>query len=98
MMDMKYESKEIKDFSTPRAMPEVPEYPHGLKLHLGSEELKKLHMLEAPEVGKCFKMMAKVEVVEVMKEGEEYKVSLQIKEMELKKEGRESEEKSFYGE
>jgi hypothetical protein len=89
MIDMSYEEKELKDFSVPQN--NTPKYPHGLKISLGKEELKKLNLSGTPEVGKKYKMEATVEVVEVSAENEggdqkSYRVELQIKEMEFKKE------------
>lgn len=84
---MKLEASEKKDFSTPPTS-EVPSYPHGLKICLGSEEMKKLGMMSLPEVNAKFKLEAVVEVVEVSSqdhgEGKKPRLELQIVDMELK--------------
>lgn len=105
MINMKYEAQEVKDFSTPRAMPEVPKYPHGLKLRLGPEELKKLGFKEPPPIEKKYNLSATVEVVEIEADKEagdesSYSLCLQITEMELKSGEKEetSTPTSFYGE
>lgn len=98
MQDMKYEEKEIKDFSMPQPA-DTAKYPHGLRISLGKEELKKLGIQDIPKVGEEIKIEAIVEVVEVSSEAEggderSHRVSLQIKEMEVnnKKELKEQEE------
>lgn len=98
MYNMKIESDELKDFCTPKPM--KPEYPYGLKLHLGSSELKKLGMLNIPKLDEDFMMLAKCCVVEVRKgEDGEPSLCLQIEEMKLKstKEESDSAEKVIYG-
>ena len=88
MIDMSYEEIELKDFSTPSI--NKPKYPHGLKLSLGKEELKKLNLEGTPAIGQKFNMEIVVEVVEVSSELEgsdekSLRVELQVKEMEVKK-------------
>jgi len=87
---MRMSVEEMKDFSTPKS--EAPNYPYGLKLSLGPDELEKLGIQDAPELDKEMTFTIKACVVEVQKddrEGDEkkFRVELQDKEMvEVKKE------------
>jgi len=90
MIDMSYEEVELKDFSVPQM--NTPKYPHGLRISLGKEEIKKLNLEGIPEIGKKYKVEIEVEVIEVSLDthdnnGDEksHRVELQIKEMEFKK-------------
>jgi hypothetical protein len=82
-----------------------PEYPTGLRIYLGPEELKKL-MMDIPEVGKELDLVGKVKVVSVseddLKGGLESKsVTLQIVDMNLsrdKESDGELDVMKFYGE
>lgn len=98
MNDMMMESSEVKDFCTPTQ--HKPEYPCGLRISLGPNELKKLGFMSIPEVGKEVNLICKAEVVEVRKKenDEGHHVELQIKEMEIKSEKKESTEQLIYGE
>ena len=105
MIDMKYEEMELKEFTLPK--PAAPKYPHGLRISLGPEELKKLGIQSTPKVEEKYMMDAKVEVVEVTAEDEKgdessYRVVLQIKELDLKSEDKKEESTSttkvLYGE
>lgn len=86
---MSYEEKEMKDFSIPK--PSISKFPHGMKISLGKEEMKKLNLEGKPEIGKKFNAEIMVEVIEISKVdddesgSDDYRVELQIKEMELKK-------------
>jgi hypothetical protein len=101
-MDMRVTSEEKRDFSTPRP-PQAPEYPYGLRITLGPDELKKLGISEAPELGKMIKLMAEAKVVEVEvanQEGDssDFKVELQIQHLEFqKKEENKSTSSIIYG-
>ena len=88
MIDMKYEEIELKDFSTPSM--NVPKYPHGLRISLGKEELKKINFNGVPTIGQILNMEIVVEVVEISSENEggdenSHRVEFQIKEMEIEK-------------
>lgn len=77
----KSESKELAPY-------EEPAYPYGLRICLGTDELKKLGIKNLPEVGKTMKIMAVVEVSSISmsesQNGGEYKsVDLQITELAL---------------
>ena len=70
----------------------VPDFPWGLVLHLGADELNKLGIKEMPEAGCCMMLMATVQVTKVqvtaaagMKPSEdpERSVNLQITDMML---------------
>lgn len=63
------------------------EYPYGLCIHLGKEELEKLGM-EVPDIGQAFTLTAEVKVTECResaseKGGDEKSCKLQITEMAL---------------
>ena len=84
MTDMRMTSEQKKDFSTPSLGPEAPEYPHGLKIYLGPEELKKLGFMDAPAIDSEFKIKGTVKVVEVSSEEEKgHRIELQITDLEL---------------
>jgi hypothetical protein len=65
-----------------------PEYPYGLCLHLGKDELTKLGMTELPDVGMQVMISAKAFVkstsaYDTQDEGKSMNVSLQITDMEV---------------
>ena len=66
---------------------DAPRYPHGLKLYLNEETLKKLGVKELPELGDKMMVDAVTEVVSVSEENDLYghrrDVVLQITEMDL---------------
>jgi len=87
MADMRLTSEEKKDFSTP-SLNSAPRYPHGLRIHLNYEELKKLGFQSPPSIEDKFKLEGNVEVVSVDKssdESEEFSITLQITDMEISK-------------
>lgn len=104
MPDMRLESDERRDFSTPKV--DAPKYPYGLRIQLTPEEVEKLGMGEAPEVGKKMKIMGMVEIVEVSKDQSEesdsdkFGFAAQITEMYLEDEDREekADHSVIYGE
>lgn len=101
MYDMKLSTEEKKDFCSPNPINSAPKYPHGLKLRLGPEELKKLNFQKMPDIDTVFKLFSKVKVVEIESNEEgEHCLCLQIMEMDLK--GTEEKEKEatkiLYGE
>ena len=63
------------------SLEDKPSYPHGLKLHLDEDTVKKLGIAEAPEVGKKVQVMAIGEVVSVNKEegrGDDHSFSMNV--------------------
>lgn len=86
MIDMKREVE--SDRATLMAPEMKEEYPYGLRIRLGSEELAKLNMPELPAIDAEFKLTALVCVVEISQSdstnGEPYRsVELQIEKMSL---------------
>lgn len=79
------------------------QYPHGLCIYLGKEEMEKLSMQGMPRIGDRMYMKAFVEVKSIEKsdseyEGEEREVGLQITHMDLKIASEEQAPESvFYG-
>jgi len=74
-------SKEIAEY-------EEPQYPYGLCLHLGMDELEKLGITQLPEVGAVMMISAKAFVkstsaYETQSDGKTMSVDLQITDMEL---------------
>lgn len=74
-------SKELAEY-------EEPEYPYGLCLHLGMDELEKLGITQLPEVGAQMMISAKAFVkstsaYETQGDGKTMSVDLQITDMEL---------------
>lgn len=58
-----------------------PDYPHGLKIHLDEETVRKLGIPVAPDVGKKVQVMAIGEIVSVSKEegrGDDHSFSMSI--------------------
>jgi hypothetical protein len=107
MADMRLSAEEKKDFSTPSLAAEAPKYPHGLTIHLGPEELKKLGFLSAPKLDDVLMLLGRAVVSEVSKDnGSEdsgqldFHVRLQITELEVKGEEKQpnSPSKIIYGE
>lgn len=79
---------------------ERPKYPHGLKLHLDHDTLKRLGFKKMPDVGTELPIMALAEIVSVSQDGEEKnEMVLQIKEMAVKpkKTDIQENEEKFYG-
>ena len=82
-----------KDMGGPATVESIaPDYPWGLVIHLGADELTKLGIKEMPEAGCCMMLMATVQVTQVrvtaaagMKPSEdaERSVDLQITDMML---------------
>jgi len=103
MADMRVSGEEQKNFVTPK--PEVPTYPHGLKISLEKEQLDRLGFLNAPGVGEKYAIMGLVEVVTV-RSGEDnansdgFSIELQITDLTLKSEESPKEKVSalFHGE
>ena len=100
MPDMRMTSEERKDFSTPQD-PKAPNYPMGLKLRLGPDELEKIGMQDAPELDKELVFKIKTKVVEVEKEdieGDERKFNVCLQVIEMDQEGKDkSAPEAFYG-
>lgn len=95
LVDMKLTPEEDKekdgDEGAPEA-PEGPEYPWGLCINLGPEELKKLGIEELPEVGAEIHIDAQAKVTSISeREDDERRVELQITAIHLN-EGGEAEE------
>jgi hypothetical protein len=72
----------------PESLPERPEFPYGLTIHLDEEALKLLNIGGVPEVGAILKLEARVVVTsagehEQQGQGKKRNVSLQITDMEL---------------
>ena len=102
MKDMIHGSEELKQLCTPKSY--KPEYPGGLRLHLGPAELKKLGIKNAHELGEKFTIEAVAEVMSVNKEDQDksdkgFNISLQIKKMDAKseKDKKPSSESIIYG-
>lgn len=82
-----------KDMGAPATVDSIaPDYPWGLCIHLGADELNKLGIKEMPEAGCCMMLMATVHVTRVqvtaaagVKPGDdsERSVDLQITDMML---------------
>lgn len=86
MIDMKNTKASAE--STLMAPEMTEEYPYGLRIRLGNEELAKLNMPELPAIDSEFKLTALVCVVSVTQSdsanGEPYRsVELQIEKMSL---------------
>jgi hypothetical protein len=67
---------------------DAPEYPYGLCLHLGTDELEKLNITTLPEVGSTMMLHANVYVKSTSSYGtqgggKDIKVDLQITDMEI---------------
>ena len=97
---MKLSDLEKKDLLTPN---EAPKYPQGLCVYLGPEELEKLGIQKAPEVGKEYMLLAKAVVVNAglaNKEEGEYRMELQLQELDLKAKEKDAQpaDKVLYGE
>lgn len=97
MIDMK--RKVEAEHSTMMAPEMRDEYPYGLRIRLGDEELAKLGMTELPAIDSEFKLTALVCVVEISQSdsanGEPYRsVELQIEQMSLYSAEEEAGEKS----
>ena len=55
-----------KDMGGPASIESTaPDFPWGLVLHLGADELNKLGIKELPEAGCCMMLMATVQVTQV---------------------------------
>lgn len=55
-----------KDMGGPASVDAMaPDFPWGLVIHLGADELNKLGMKEMPEAGCCYMLMATVQVTKV---------------------------------
>lgn len=86
MINMK--SKPEGESSAEVAEYEEPQYPYGLCLHLGMDELEKLGITQLPEVGAVIMVSAKAFVkstsaYETQGDGKSMSVDLQITDMEL---------------
>lgn len=86
-IEKKPEEQSAAEIMYPKAA-DMPEYPYGLELRLGNEELEKLGLFTLPEVGKELTLQAKVKVTSVSSnehlDGKPYKgVCLQITDMGL---------------
>lgn len=84
MPDMRLSEEEKKDFSTPSN--KAPKFPHGLRIHLDPESLKKLGVEGIPKVEDKVKfeataMVMSVDKHEVNGDESEISVSLQITDM-----------------
>lgn len=88
MKSMKLSKEEVKE-NTPmaQAKDDMPQYPYGLQIRLGKEELEKLGLSEMPELGSESILHAKVKVTSVSESeslyGEHKSLELQITEMAL---------------
>lgn len=85
MKDMK---RAAQEYGTPEAaMPVSDEYPYGLRIQLGKEELEKLGITELPDVGAVFNLDARAVVKSVRandsEQGKDYGCELQITHLEL---------------
>lgn len=86
MIDMK---RSVEKAESALLAPEMQdEYPYGLRIHLGNDELAKLNMAELPAIGVEMTLTAKVRVVEVSQSdsvnGEPHRrVEMQIEQMNL---------------
>jgi hypothetical protein len=103
-IDLALSGEEKKDFSTPR-LPKAPEYPHGLKIRLGPDELKKLGIEKPLQVDTKVEVIASGFVKEVAKEDEQpdiqgqgFEVCIQLTELSLHHDKKENTTKAFYGE
>lgn len=86
MVDMK--SKAEREEMPGAVEADEPQYPYGLCLHLGMDELEKLGMKQLPEVGATMMISAKAFVkstsaYETQGDGKSMSVDLQITDMEL---------------
>ena len=85
MPDMRLSEEEKKDFSTP-SLPKAPKYPHGLRIHIDADSLKKLGVEGIPKVEDKVKfeadaMVMSVDKHEVNGDESEISISLQITDM-----------------
>lgn len=64
LIDMSLSIQEKKEMAEPTAITDRPDFPYGLKIHLGPEEMKKLG-LDVPKVGETMGLVASVEVTDV---------------------------------
>lgn len=89
LVSMKLEHKpdEAKPSEVLYPSPDKPEYPWGLQLHLEEDQLKKLSVVDMPEVGSEMMITAKVRVSSVnshaTEKGENRGMQLQITELSL---------------
>lgn len=86
MVDMK--SKPHREEMAGAIEADEPQYPYGLCLHLGNDEIEKLQLTQAPDVGTEVMIMAKAFVkstsaYETQQDGMSRSVDLQITELEL---------------
>jgi hypothetical protein len=86
LVSMKRDKKELKEAQAP--MPPADEYPYGLELRLGDDELEKLGMKESlPEGGVVMKVMALAKVTEVRvkddENGKSCRLTLQVTDLHL---------------
>lgn len=99
-----YDKKEMSQES----VVDRPKYDYGLTVHISEEMYERLGLSEAPDIGECFMMLAKVEVKDIHQNkgaDDRMKVSmgLQITDMALQAKEYEPEEKkdpatALYGE
>jgi hypothetical protein len=88
MVNMKMSADKAKEYSEPQLSGDAPEYPYGLCLHLGMDELAKLGMTTLPDVGAKMTITAMAFVkstsaYETQSEGKSMSVDLQITDMEV---------------
>lgn len=84
-MKSKIESPEV---ATDYEEGDEPQYPYGLCLHLGNDELEKLQITEVPDVGIEVMIMAKAFVkstsaYDTQRDGKSRSAELQITDLEL---------------
>jgi hypothetical protein len=65
MTNMKMSPSEAKEYASPSALAEAPQYPYGLRIDLNDESLEKLGIGELPAVGSKKVLYAIAEVVRV---------------------------------
>lgn len=91
MKSMKLPKQEPKEHEMMEAKMDQPQYPYGLQIRLGKEELEKLGMSELPELGTESMLHAKVKVTSVSESeslyGEHKSLELQITDMALSSKG-----------
>lgn len=103
MVSMVISEKEKKDNSVTSILDDRPQYPYGLSINLGPDEISKLGLDKMPQAGDKLGMMANVTVSAINMENNQgddrkFRMTLQITDMEIEKgEKDKSIESSIYG-
>lgn len=96
MIDMKKDAKEMMRDTMPFGMGSQSEYPYGLSICLGNDELEKLGLDNECEVGDMIHLFALAKVTSLSKndtgDGEKTRIELQITHLGCEDENEENEE------